>query len=234
MKFKLTNEKQGINFWLVCILLWTITIITLSFISAVPPVTTTQQFTEGYNIQIPQDNILKLGQNYTFEFHVTNISNGFPITSGINCSFHLYDEEGNHIFQGYDDTASSTYDYSFFILGNNFSKIGAYYYFTQCNSSSLGGFGDSVLYINSSGLTGTLGLFVIAFLLFFGLTFYGIRIKNIWVSLIGTFGLLLLGLYTSFNGIDIYKNELTSAVSYVTIAIGLGMGFQALMEITDL
>lgn len=77
-------------------------------------------------------------------------------------------------------------------------------------------------------------LFIIVYILFFGLAFYGIIIKNPWVSLIGCFGLLITGIYTSFNGIDSYKNELTSAVSYITIAIGLGIGFEALRDILEL
>jgi len=79
---------------------------------------------------------------------------------------------------------------------------------------------------------GNLGFFIIAFVLFFILTFYGMSIKNEWVSLIGCFGLLVLGIYTSFYGIDLYKNDLTRVISYVTIGIGLGIGFQALKEIT--
>lgn len=79
---------------------------------------------------------------------------------------------------------------------------------------------------------GNLGFFIIAFVLFYGLTIYGIILKNEWVSLVGCFGLCILGIYTSFNGIDVYKNTLTSAISYITIAIGLGIGFESLKAIT--
>lgn len=79
---------------------------------------------------------------------------------------------------------------------------------------------------------GNLGFFIIVFVLFYGLTFYGIKIENPWVSLFGCFGLLMLGIFTSFNGIDVYKNDLTLGFSYITLAIGLGIGFEALMNIT--
>lgn len=79
---------------------------------------------------------------------------------------------------------------------------------------------------------GILGFFIVAFVLFYGLSFYGLKIRNEWITLIGCFGLTILGIYTSFNGIDLYKNDLTSVISYVTIAVGLGLGFQALREIT--
>ncbi|HED06274.1 MAG TPA: hypothetical protein ENI61_06295 [Ignavibacteria bacterium] len=79
---------------------------------------------------------------------------------------------------------------------------------------------------------GNIGFFVIAFLLFFGLTFYGLKIRNEWVGLIGCFGLLILGIFISFNGIDLYKNNLTQGIAYITIAIGLGIGFEAIYKIT--
>lgn len=73
--------------------------------------------------------------------------------------------------------------------------------------------------------------FIILLILFYGLTFYGISIKNEWVSLIGCLGLLPLGVYLSFNGIGLYKNTMTDVVSYITIGVGLGIGFESLRNI---
>lgn len=154
-------------------------IFSLAFISAVPPITTIQQFTEGYTVQIPQDNILKVGQDYNFEFHVFNISNGVPKISGISCDFHLFDSFGNHKFTGTDSTVDIYRDYSFNLTRGNFSSAENIYYFIRCNSSSLGGFAESILYITDSGINSNSfnsfniwGLFGIAVLLFIiGLTF---------------------------------------------------------------
>jgi hypothetical protein len=115
-------------------------ILLISFISAVPPITQVQQFAEGYVIQVPQDNILKLKQDYLFEFHVNNISNGVPINSGISCNFHLYNSSGDHKLTMINSIASSGLDYSFLVNGNNFTEIGNFYYYVSCNSSSLGGY----------------------------------------------------------------------------------------------
>lgn len=119
-------------------------------ISAVPPFQT-QSFSEGFNIQIPQDNILKQNQDYTFEFHVINISNGKPIVSGINCTFHLYNSTGGHKFESSTTTVSDSFDYSFKVLKGNFSKIESQYYFIGCNSTILGGFGESIIRITPNG-----------------------------------------------------------------------------------
>lgn len=126
-------------------------ILSIILISAVPPITQVQQFTDGYVIQVPQDNILKLKQDYTFEFHVNNISNGAPINSGISCNFHLYNSSGNHQLSLINSIASSDLDYNFLVNGNNFTEIGNYYYYISCNSSALGGYRAIGLEITSQG-----------------------------------------------------------------------------------
>ena len=81
---------------------------------------------------------------------------------------------------------------------------------------------------------GNLVFFILGFILFFGLALYGLKIDHVWIGLLGCFGLAMLGIYTSLNGIGLDKNTLTSVISYVTIAIGVGLGFQNLRDITFL
>jgi hypothetical protein len=126
-------------------------LIVLPMVSSVPPVTTIQQFTEGYNIQIPQDNIIKIGKDYNFEFHVFNISNGYPKTSGISCDLHLYDTQGNNRYTGTDSSVDVYGDYTFNLTKGNFSKLENIYYFIRCNSSNLGGFSESILRVTYNG-----------------------------------------------------------------------------------
>jgi hypothetical protein len=86
----------------------------------------------------------------------------------------------------------------------------------------------------SGGISGNSPLifFIIVGVIFFGLIMWGIKIGNEWVSLIGCFGVLILGIYISTNGVGEFKNIITNTVSYVSIAIGLGVGFEALRKIT--
>lgn len=156
------------------------------FVSSAPPVTQVQQFTDGYVIEIPQDNVLKLGDDYYFEFHVFNISNGFPITSGVSFNLHIYDESGKHIYSGYSNSPSfEDYDYFFNVSGNNFTKATTYYYHAQCNNSHLGGYSSSTIIVTETGINSEnfdvynlWGLFGIAVLFFaIGLTFDKTKFK---------------------------------------------------------
>jgi hypothetical protein len=136
---------------------------------------------------------------------------------------------------------SLTYPDSSKTLGiTTMTKDGLTFNYSFCDTSQIGlytyNYNDSEgnVYVNDFKISGgDIAFFIIIGILFYLLTFYGIIIRNPWVSIVGCFGLLILGLYTSFNGIGLYKNDLTSAVSYITIAIGLGIGFEALREITN-
>jgi hypothetical protein len=118
---------------------------------AIPPVTQIQQFVSGYEIKAPVDNTLKANQNTEFEIHVYNISNGLPITSGIDCYFHLYNSSGEHILTLQDSTPSTMFDYSFDVGGGNITKATTSF-LVQCNSSSLGGYKEVLLDVTASGL----------------------------------------------------------------------------------
>lgn len=120
-------------------------------ILAAPPVTQIQQFTEGYIIKIPQDNVLKILSNYDFNFHIYNISNGYPKTSGISCIFHLYNSSGEHQLIMETKTPINNYDYSFEVAGTNFSNLGTYYYNIECNGTTLGGYASSTIEVTGSG-----------------------------------------------------------------------------------
>lgn len=124
----------------------------ISFISAAPPITTVQQFTSGYVVQVPKDNVLKINNPYNFEFHVYNVSNGIPITSGISCNFHLYNSSGKHQLEFTNSVASAGLDYNFYVEGDNFTELGtSYYYHITCNSTNLGGYRAVDLEVTSQG-----------------------------------------------------------------------------------
>jgi hypothetical protein len=135
-------------------------------------------------------------------------------------------------------------DRTMYYLNEEMTKIGTEFNYTFCNTGQVGYYHSSVIGDEDGTIKterfyfaifgGSLGLFIIMFIVFYILTFYGIVIKNPWVSLFGCFGLLILGIYISLNGIHLYKNDLTNVVSYINIAIGLGIGFEALRNITDL
>lgn len=141
-------------------------ITSMSLVASAPPVIQ-QQFTEGFNLKYPSDQIIKVGHPYEFEVHVFNISNGMPVTTGVDCYFHLYNSTGKHQLELTDSTPSHIFDYSFNVLGGNFSVVGDYYYIVQCNSTSLGGFVEVPFEVTPNGKDKPEGITIVIFSLIF-------------------------------------------------------------------
>lgn len=199
-----------------------LSLFSFSLASAAPPITQVQQFTEGYTIRMPTDNILLLNQGVEFEVHVYNISNGFPITSGICCYLHLYNSTGNHILEMEDCSTSHNFDYSFNVVGGNvtYELVTANY---QCNSTNKGGYGEEELVVTSDGLRITsddITFVILLFIVAYGILILGIATKNVPVTMLGGFATMAVGIFSINNGISGIRNELTYIICMLTIVIG--------------
>lgn len=107
-------------------------LIVIPLISAQPPVTTIQQFPNGYVIIDAKQDFLELGKDYIHHWIVYNYSNGIKISnSTINCTMYMADSYGEVSL-----TSKAKYDAGGFfyvnISGSNFSKTGIYTYGIDC------------------------------------------------------------------------------------------------------
>lgn len=133
---------------------------------------------------------------------------------------------------------------TFININKNMEKNGVFYnyslnknYTTKTGEYQVSGVGDengveNTWFYNFDIKGGDITFFIIVFILAFGITTWGLSIKHEWITLAGTFLMVILGLYTLINGIGMYQNNLTKAISYITLLIGLGLGFETLREIT--
>ena len=164
------NKRLLLPLLLVCTLLTLVTTI-----SAVPP----QATTEGWivrsaipDIFMKQDNV-----SYDFHAHVFDATTGNPINEDCTCYLHIYDDDGTHLYEGSDDTASHDWDYSFKVGEGNFSVGLEYTYILQCNGTYAtddeGGFYSGEFRVTNNGLLPigdfTLALMIIlCFIMFVG------------------------------------------------------------------
>ena len=197
----MTWEKGVIPSLIFCLFL-------LSFVSAQPFVQDVRLI-EGYDIKYPQNGILEINKNYTFFFHVFNMSDGMPVgVTDTNCSFHLYNETGEHAIDFgnivNDGTHGVINEWGILVTGGNFTKTGDYSYIVQCNSSVLGGYENVGFSVTTTGYeitTGNAILIFLSVLLFFilgTLLFTGsFKVKKIqikWTFILGSFIFFLAGL----------------------------------------
>lgn len=154
----------------------------LPLFSAVPPVTTVDEFPDGYLITEQQQGTLIYNQDFTYNFFLYNSSNGVQIddTSTV-CTFLLSNISGNILFienATYNDFYLGYWEVT--LAGGNFSYIGEYPYGVHCENGNLGGALSGTFYAGYSGRILDEGeailyipLFMVMFFLFFA-TVYGI------------------------------------------------------------
>lgn len=135
--------------------IYLIAIITLMFLSLVvaQPSFVMVDGNEGFEVWATMHSTVSLNQPYQVDLHVSNLSTGFPITSGISCYGHLYNESGSHMATIYQTTVNEVYDYELEFDANNFTQRGEYVAKVGCNDSELGGGTEYFFYANNYGET---------------------------------------------------------------------------------
>ncbi len=176
MQIIVNNMKKGNKYFLIGILL----LFSLTFVQAQPPFQIQPTLIQGYFIEIPDQEALKINKDYTFFFHVFNLSTGLPLTNlTVSCEFNLHNKLSTNIFSDLN-LSFNEQTTAFFteVKGGNFSSKGTYTYVTHCNSEHFGGVVSVRLRITKTGesleTSESLTYFILAFgvLILFALSFY--------------------------------------------------------------
>lgn len=110
----------------------------------------------------------------------------------------------------------ANYNYSFLGTGS----IGEYSYTTCGNPDGTFTCETATFEVTASGYDNMLGLSIIIILIIYAIAFIGFFGRNEWVTILGGFALILLGLFTLNNGIDVFRNFITESFSFITIGLG--------------
>ena len=208
-------------------------ILFMSFVSAVPPITTVQQFTEGYLIEDNPQNILTQNQDYQVNFFVYNISNGNIITpSSATCYFYLANSSGNVLIFS-NVTYSADEHWGVDIAGGNFSSIGYYGYGIKCQDTNIGGAIAGLFEVTATGqetfpetMVVSAGLFLLIFgvsifflILFLKIESPPIKLFFLMLSFVFLIGSLLMAMVVGYN--SGLPANINSAITNFMYALGL-------------
>ena len=195
----------------------------ITIISSAPPVTTVQEFAEGFVIVETPHDYLRLNKDYQYNFFVYNNSNGILIdNSSMNCTFFLSNISGEVILKQESDYFSDGH-WGNEIGGGNFSDAGEFAYGVSCQDD-LGGALSGMFVVTESGIELTkersiliIGLMIILFLLLSIILYLLFSVE----SYIGKFALYwvshVLGILISFVGWQIGVEGLLSGVALTGI-----------------
>lgn len=184
-------------------------LILLPIVNAQPPFEERPTLIEGYFIEIPQQQFLKVRDDFTFFFHVFNQSNGLPLTNldSVECEFNLHNSSSNLILTDTNLSFDPT-TVAFFIEVEGailLTNPGSYTYVTHCNSTAFGGVVSVNLEVTNTGFSLdtqqsliVLGLIIVLLFLTGAFLFFGEKmettsVKVFLIALGSLFFLLTLG-----------------------------------------
>ena len=227
MERKLKKQGLFISFLFIFIFL------SLSFVSA----KVTLGSEKGMIIETGHSDTLIQNQDFTFNVHVYNESNGMPITTGTTCYLDIYDTSGLHVVTAEQSAASEIFDYEFFILKGNFTEVEVHSYIVQCNNTAanLGGYRSDDFEVTASGRDGVYSptaLLLILIILAYILIAIGIYGEEFVPIVFGAFILFGASLYTYQYGLGAMANDTLPVLIFTLVNVGIGcyVSFKGIYE----
>lgn len=201
------------------------------FVSSQPP-----HFDADSNmvIELVDAETHKAGVDYKLHVHVLNLSepdNGYLTNSTTDCYIHVYDlTTGNHLVKD-KMVFDGSFDFEYTIGGGNYTQGRDVKNIVFCNTTQLNDIIVSEMKITSSGFELTVGLYFILLAISLGVAILGFYIKDNWVVVLGGFGMVLLGLFQLFYGIDGFQdNTYTWGLGLILLVLGGYFSIRGSME----
>ncbi len=218
------------NKFLFSILFLIVFISLIGNVVAQPPFQVQPPLIQGYFIEIPEQGVFKAGADFTFFFHVFNLSTGFPLTNdSINCEFNLHNSSSTLIHSDtnlkFDVTTTAFFSE---VKGGNFSKVGDYTYVTHCNGAALGGVVSVEVIATQTGKLldepqglVILGLFLVLILLTWAFLYFGSEVEYVPFKIFLTsLGALML-MFTVGVSLNIVQDMLLMTAVLSGMFVGL-------------
>jgi len=234
-KVKAQRVNLSTKFIFLAFLLTFLFLFNLTLISADKPVTQVNTGPTGLQVFYPEFESVKQSSSFNLHLHVSNISTGLQIpNTQVSCNLHLYNSTGSHTFEsGVLAKDSNGWDHEIYLNGNpgNFSDLGTHGFYIWCNTTTQGGEAKGVFEVTPTGVLSSIGFYIILLLLSLGIVMFGYSVQDYWVVILGSFALVLFGLYVILFGIvDIKDTVYTYGIGIITLMLGAYFGIRASME----
>jgi len=150
----------------------------------------------------------------------------------VNITSIIYPDGSINYTEGLMTKSGIDYNYTFCDTNN----IGDYKYTTHGDKNAEDSTEVLEFRITSSGEGSVENIvFILTMLVFlFSINLLGFFKRNVTITILGGIGLTFLGLYMIQNGIIIFRNDFTLAVSYITLFWGSGSALWASVEQLEL
>lgn len=156
--------------------------------------------------------------------HEQNTELNFSITSNFatSCELTTINTPNGIITIGQTDTNTGTFNFN--VLGGNYSSTGTYCHNIVCTDGTDTTTGEECREVTTDGFTSSIGFYILILVLSLGVIILGLSIRDAPVTILGSFGLYFISLYTLFNGIVGIKDPVYTW-GFGLITLGLAMYF---------
>lgn len=176
------------------------------------------------------NDVFKINEQYNYSVPCLNDYTERYCSSTSTCNFTVFTPNFDVLTDNQEGTNAGTYHY----LPITFTEIGNYRINVECID---GIYNTTYLYVaqvTGSGFNDTFGFYILIFAISFVIILLGIRLKDGWVAVLGSFGLYFLGFYILFYGIVGLKDMVTTyALGLIVLVLAMYISIRSIIEMTS-
>jgi len=170
--------------------------------------------------------IYKINTPTNLQFTCT-LNDAIPTAATFNIT--ITDKEGNYLInnQQTNDLGNGAFNYTVTFPKSEIYKVQMF-----CTDGSYSYSNEGYYNITPSGFSGTLGFYILIFILSFGIIIFGFYLKDAPVVILGSFGLYFVGLYILFYGLDGIKDPVyTWAIGIIILMLAAYISIRSAYEL---
>lgn len=170
-------------------------------------------------------------QNNAVDLKIQCIINGTYCSSSAFCNTTISYPNGNLLIN--NKLMTNQISYHNYTLPNT-ATLGEYLCSVTCCEGTQCGTNDCDYSITPTGFNNTLGFYFIILIISGVIIGFGFLIKDAWITILGTFGLYFIGVYTLINGIVGIKDMITTwALGLVILGIAGYISINSAIEVVQ-
>jgi len=170
--------------------------------------------------------IYKINTPTNLQFTCT-LNDAIPTAATFNIT--ITDKEGNYLInnQQTNDLGNGAFNYTVTFPKSEIYKVQMF-----CTDGSYSYSNEGYYNITPSGFSGTLGFYILIFILSFGIIIFGFYLKDAPIVILGSFGLYFVGLYILFYGLDGIKDPVyTWAIGIIILMLAAYISIRSAYEL---
>lgn len=123
--------------------------------------------------------------------------------------------------------------FNYTLIGNNVRTSGTYEGIAVCTDGLYTGSMSFPVVVSPSGAVNSLWALIVVIAIAFSFMIFGFYKEDIWITVIASWALVFVGLFTLINGFDVYRDWRTEAMSFLMLAVAGYVSIRSTLELVE-